>query len=356
VQQIEQLGGEVLDVSEYGSRAKLKIRLGLENLETVSKINGVRWIEEAPVWELHNDVAAGIMGVTNVWNTQNLFGNGMAVAVADTGLDQGSTAVGSLHDDFEDCAGVSRVSTIFDRVGDGPSDVNSGHGTHVAGSVLGNGDLSDGIAGCDYDNSYAGIAPEATLFFQALENNATRALSGIPSDLNTLFNQVYVNPYNVRIHTNSWGSSQAGAYTSFSEDVDQFVWNNKDFLILFSAGNDGEDADGDGVIDPISMESPATASAVITYQTMQTGWQPSAAEDPAWTEESSPISWPRGPILSRPDLPSRPFRYGDRAVSPAWIIPSAAAPACPLLWSLVLPLWCESFTRVRQSASPPVLP
>jgi hypothetical protein len=116
VQQIEQLGGEVLDVSEYGSRAKLKMRLGLENLETVSKINGVRWIEEAPVWQLHNDVAAGIMDVTDVWNTQNLFGNGMSVAVADTGLDQGSTDVGSLHDDFEDCAGVSRVSTIFDRV------------------------------------------------------------------------------------------------------------------------------------------------------------------------------------------------------------------------------------------------
>ncbi|UCE64345.1 MAG: S8 family serine peptidase, partial [Nitrospirota bacterium] len=263
-QQIEQLGGEVWDVSEYGSRAKLKIRLGLKNLGTVSKINGVRWIEEAPVWHLHNDVAAGIMDVTDVWNTQNLFGNGMSVAVADSGLDQGSTDVASLHDDFEDCAGVSRVSAIFDWVGDGASDVTDGHGTHVAGSVLGNGDLSDGGAGCDYDNSYAGIAPEATLFFQALENNATGALSGIPSDLTTLFNQVYVNPHNVRIHTNSWGASVAGTYTSFSEDVDQFVWDNKDFLILFSAGNDGVDEDGDGVIDLRSMGSPATAKNCIT--------------------------------------------------------------------------------------------
>jgi hypothetical protein len=103
--------------------------------------------------------------------------------------------------------------------------VNSGHGTHVAGSVLGNGDVSDGIPGCDYDNSYAGIAPEATLVFQALEDNATGALSGIPSDLNDLFNEAY--GVGARIHTNSWGSSQAGAYTSFSEDVDQFVWNNR---------------------------------------------------------------------------------------------------------------------------------
>jgi hypothetical protein len=42
------------------------------------------------------------------------------------------------------------------------------------------------------------------------------------------------------------------------------VWNNKDFLILFSAGNDGVDADGNGVIDPISMGSPATAKNCIT--------------------------------------------------------------------------------------------
>jgi hypothetical protein len=40
VQHIEQLGGEVLDVSEHGSRVKLKIQLGLESLETVSKMNG----------------------------------------------------------------------------------------------------------------------------------------------------------------------------------------------------------------------------------------------------------------------------------------------------------------------------
>jgi subtilisin family serine protease len=204
------------------------------------------------------------MDVIDIWNrgVNPLFGAGQTVAVADSGLDQGSEVPANLHDDFEDCAGVSRVSTIFDRVGDGASDVNSGHGTHVAGSVLGNGDVSDGIPGCDYDNSYAGIAPEAILVFQALENNATGALSGIPSDLNILFSEAQ--GAGAEIHTNSWGSSQAGAYTSFSEDVDQFVWNNKDFLILFSAGNDGVDADGNGVIDLVSMGSPATAKNCIT--------------------------------------------------------------------------------------------
>ena len=301
VRHIEQLGGEVLDVSEYGSRVKLKIQLELESLETVSKMNGVKWIEEAPVWQLHNNMAAGIMDAHDVWNTHNLYGAGQTVAVADTGLDQGSTAVGSLHDDFEDCAGVSRVSTILDLAGDGASDVKSGHGTHVAGSVLGNGDVSDGIAGCGYNNSYAGIAPEATLVFQALEDNATGALSGIPADLNTLFNQVYGNPYNVRIHTNSWGSSQSGAYTSSSEDVDQFVWNNKDFLILFSAGNDGVDADGNGVIDPISMGSPATAKNCITVGASENNRPNGSAPTPGANVDWGtgwPFDYPIDPINS----------------------------------------------------------
>ncbi|MBW2002075.1 MAG: hypothetical protein JRI30_06135, partial [Deltaproteobacteria bacterium] len=141
-EQIEHLGGAVLDVSEYHQRAKLKIRLFLEDLQTVSKITGVKWIERAPIWKLHNNVAAGIMDATDVWDIHNLYGAGQVVCVADTGLDQGSTAPASLHDDFEDGSGNSRVAQIFDCANDGASDVNSGHGTHVAGSVLGNGAVS----------------------------------------------------------------------------------------------------------------------------------------------------------------------------------------------------------------------
>jgi subtilisin family serine protease len=305
-QQIEQLGGEVLEVSEYNARAKLKIRLGLDALETLSNTSGVKWIEEAPVWQLHNDVAAGIMDVIDVWNrgVNPLHGAGQTVAVADTGLDQGSEVPANLHDDFEDCAGGSRVSTIIDRALDGAkNDVNSGHGTHVAGSVLGNGDVSDGIPGCDYDNSYAGIAPEATLVFQALEDNATGALSGIPSDLNDLFNEAY--GVGARIHTNSWGSSQAGAYTSFSEDVDQFVWNNRDFLVLFSAGNDGVDADGNGVIDPISMGSPATAKNCITVGASENNIDPINSDHVSDEATGMAAFSSRGPCLDgriKPDI------------------------------------------------------
>lgn len=41
--------------------------------------------------------------------------------------------------------------------------------------------------------------------------------------------------------------------------MDQYVWDHKDYLVLFSAGNEGADDDRNGVIDLYSITPPATA-------------------------------------------------------------------------------------------------
>ncbi|RPI79437.1 MAG: hypothetical protein EHM45_02910 [Desulfobacteraceae bacterium] len=260
--QIQATGGEIIGIAK-GVRSKIKFRLIPSSIENIAVINGVRWIKLAPQWKLFNDKAADIMTVTAVRQSHSLFGSGQIVAVADTGLDQGSAIPAQLHDDFENGAGISRVLQVYDWAGDGASDVNSGHGTHVAGSVLGNGFRSGSTPTAhQYLGSYSGIAPEASLVFQSIENNATGSLSGLPLNLGDLFQQAY--NANARIHTNSWGADTAGAYTSDSADVDQFMWNHKDFLILFAAGNAGTDANKDGIIDLFSVGSPATAKNCIS--------------------------------------------------------------------------------------------
>ena len=298
-QQIEQLGGAVLDVAKNDFGTKLRVRIGLDKLEVVAQITGVKWIEMAPVWKPQNDVAAGIMNVTDAWRTAaipNLSGAGQVIGVADTGLDRGSPDPALLHDDFENGSGGSRVLSIIDRVGDGAEDLFSGHGTHVAGSILGNGVLS----GSDptnsvYDGSFAGIAPEASLIFQALEEDEDN-LSGIPDDLNELFSEAYNAA--ARIHSNSWGSPEAGAYTSSSEELDQFVWTRKDFLIIYAAGNQGVDADGDGVIDPTSTISPATAKNCLTVGASESNRQSGSSPiglDNTWGGQW-PSDYPAAPI------------------------------------------------------------
>ncbi|HFQ92390.1 MAG TPA: hypothetical protein ENK32_00140, partial [Anaerolineae bacterium] len=87
-------------------------------------------------------------------------------------------------------------------------------------------------------------------------------LLGLPDDLVDLYQPAY--NAGARVHSNSWGADDNGAYTANSVSTDTFIWNNPDMTITFSAGNAGTDANSNGVIDNDSIGSPATAKNVIT--------------------------------------------------------------------------------------------
>jgi hypothetical protein len=99
---------------------------------------------------------------------------------------------------------------------------------------------------------------------------ADGSLDGIPNDPGDLMRQAYGD--GARIHTNSWGGPtggtaqqpQYGGYVQDSQQIDLAAWQQKDMLILFSAGNSGTDANGNGVIDPDSIGAPGTAKNVVT--------------------------------------------------------------------------------------------
>ncbi|MGD9404299.1 MAG: S8 family serine peptidase [Anaerolineae bacterium] len=237
----------------------------------------VLWIENRPVYRLHNNVATGIMGANAAWDSR-YTGAGQIVTVADTGIDNG-TDNSDMHDDFE--GRFSHISSwpvdgslagCASNVGadDGAADVDSGHGTHVLGSVLGNGLASFPIG------SIKGTAYEATPTFQAVEQWTTWTescasqyadgyyLAGLPLDLTLFFQEAY--NWGSRIHSNSWGSPEYGKYTIDSQSVDQFVWDHPDMLILFSAGNAGTDSQKpqDGYVDEDSLDAPGTAKNALT--------------------------------------------------------------------------------------------
>lgn len=297
VSAIEKEGGKILKRTDSSWKTKLRVAISSDRIESVAALSGVKWVEDAPVWRYFNNESRGIMEVDTAWNTGSYFGAGQIVGVADTGLDQGSTSPAKLLNDFEDGSGASRVlaiSTTFSNLITG-ADLH-GHGTHVAGSVLGNGNLSGSSpASHTYPSScYAGIAPAASLVFQALGN-----FNKLPADLNELFAQAYGG--GARIHNNSWGSSGAGEYSSYSEDVDEFSWDNKDFLIIFAAGNDGMDSNFDGVIDLYSIGAPATAKNCITVGATENdrpdGSTPTSGYNFTWGWYN-PVNYPAAPISS----------------------------------------------------------
>ncbi|MFN0170163.1 MAG: S8 family serine peptidase [Bryobacteraceae bacterium] len=248
-----------------------------QQIEALSAAHGVRQIRRRALPRTSNDVATGIMSTPGITGPGglNLSGKGEIIAVCDTGLDSGSAA--DLHPDFSGRVIAIKSYPITDDwsslvtnagANDGPSDLDSGHGTHVAGSVLGNGAASAPAV-------IRGLAHQAKLVFQAVEQEMKwrpsaparwrqerYELAGIPNDLRPLFQFAYTQ--GARIHSNSWGGGDPGVYDDQCEQIDRFIWNHKDFSVVVAAGNDGTDSDGDGRINPMSVTSPATAKNVIT--------------------------------------------------------------------------------------------
>lgn len=290
VAEVKALGAEVLAVAENRWQGTLRVRATAGMLPALARINGVMWIEPRSERVLTNDVARGIMDVDDtVWATEGLYGEGQVVAVADTGLDVGTTGAG-MNDDFE-----GRIAATFARGRSGSGDWSDphGHGTHVAGSVLGDGRNSgSNPATHNYATSHAGVAPEAELVFQSTLD-ANGGLDGIPDDLTVLFQQAL--DAGASIHTNSWGNTIGwGDYTSDSFQADQFVWDHPEMVILFSAGNEGVDANANGVIDQDSVTPPATAKNVITVGASENN---RPAEGAQWQWGTAwPTDYPANPI------------------------------------------------------------
>jgi hypothetical protein len=87
---------------------------------------------------------------------------------------------------------------------------------------------------------YAGMVTDAKIAFFDI-GDPTSSDEGesliLPDNLNTdLFSVMYES--GARIFTNSWGTA-ANNYDTRAKEVDQFMWQHKDALVLFSAGNSG---------------------------------------------------------------------------------------------------------------------
>lgn len=180
--------------------------------------------------------------------SRGFLGDGQTVGFADTGLDRGDLK--NIHPDFKGRVGQPSILGLFSKSWEDPD----GHGTHVAGSVAGSGDTSGG--------RISGGARGATLVPQSLWSPKLGNMS-IPARVKEMFAKAY--SAGSRIHTNSWGSiASLGVYDSMAQQVDEYAFANPEFLILFAAGNNGEDVDRDGRVDNGSIAAPGTAKNVLT--------------------------------------------------------------------------------------------
>jgi len=215
----------------------------------------VRWLEtfERPKFMNDHAVDAPLMNVRTIWSAHGLTGRGQKISTSDSGIDTGNLE--TLHRDLR-----KNVKDI--QVVDGcyTSDVN-GHGTHTAGSIVGDGTESTNNPSAYSDGPIRGTAYEANLY--AWFCSGTDGYVYTPTAMNQLYRNNGAWP--TYIHSASWGSKERGQYTSKCVNHDRFVWENPEFLPVFSAGNEGYNY---GVVAQ-SIGAPGSAKNVLTVGATQ---------------------------------------------------------------------------------------
>ncbi len=252
---IEALGGKVLSSSDNGIEKLIVVHASPTLVISIARLMNVWWIEEKPEFLLMNDrgvwcVQSNISAQTPIWD-KGIHGEDQLVAVMDSGLDYNSCW---FRDGGNLPGPTNRKVHDYTVYGGGVAydGCDNGHGTHVCGTLAG--DQSYVNPG-NYD--YNGVAYKAKLMMQDIgaddEWACTVGTIAVPTTCTPAYQDAY--DAGARIHSNSWGGSE-NSYDSYAQGVDSFMWNNKDFLIVFAAGNAGPGAS--------TVSYPGTAKNCIT--------------------------------------------------------------------------------------------
>ena len=240
---VSALGGDVFDMAG----GMIKAQVNVSEISGLAAMNDVIWIEPWAPRIAFNDTArwviqSGTSGFTPV-HDNGIRGENQIVTIADTGL-RVDVSNRPSHEMFVDpgkAAGPEhrKVQAYYIPLGAGGAiGDESGHGTHVAGTVAG-----DAGTWSAYDNApgssgkHDGQAFAARIVMQDIDYSSD-AYVYPPDDYNNLFQPAY--DIGSLIHTNSWGGGSG--YDAWTQMIDNFMWSNKNFQILFAMGNTGSGA------------------------------------------------------------------------------------------------------------------
>lgn len=204
---------------------------------------------------------------------EGFFGDGITIAVIDTGV--------APHNDL--VKNGNRIIGFKDLVNgkNSPYD-DSGHGTHVAGIVAGDGYSSKG--------KYAGVAPKANILgIKALDKNGSGSSSDIIAALSYVVEKK--DEFNIRIVNLSLGTIPNSSQSNdpLCKAVEKVI--KAGIIVVAAAGNNGPDTE--------SILSPGISREVITVGAVDDKRTIDPTDDTIATFSS------RGPTLDgelKPDL------------------------------------------------------
>lgn len=213
---------------------------------------------------------------------KGITGKGEIITIFDSGLDYWSAF---FQDPENDPPGPSHiVIEAYTEEGGDLEEVSSinepggcTHGTNIATIIAGNLSIADNHPNganlmhyYDWGGQTRGNTVDyfpVRLYIQDFGYTESDTCKLGNFDFPAAMDKAY-NTYDSKIHQNSWNyESPAAEYIGAAIDVDNMVWNNKDFVVVFSAGNKGPDTN--------TIMPPSTAKNCIS---VGSSWVPSFDE------------------------------------------------------------------------------
>ncbi|MCP8616295.1 S8 family peptidase [Salirhabdus salicampi] len=243
-----QLDGYNRDYHVYNNFPIARVLLNKDEIAEVSQWNEVRFIEPNQSMKLNNAEGREMTNAEEVQEALGYTGQGVEVAIIDTGLD-------GLHPDVQHnqyrnwqvggtiflrdglYASTTPDNTdletiVFDAEAEAGVPVNNdeyGHGTHVYGTIAGNGEASDG--------ELRGMAPEATVHSYSTSTGLFLVYTVEAYD--HIIDLVKNGEADIRLISNSWGSSGCDFNPdNVTNEVTKTAFD-LGILSVFAYGNDG---------------------------------------------------------------------------------------------------------------------
>ncbi|WP_266074806.1 S8 family serine peptidase [Haladaptatus caseinilyticus] len=202
-------------------------------IETVASWSDVRAVQKNVELEYHNDDARETTGVSTVQEERFYTGESVHAVAIDSGVDGDHPDLeNNLQHNFRFVDPLDRETMWVDA---GPADTASmGHGTHVSGSIAGDGTKSDG--------AYRGMAPDADL--TVYSTDAVAALLQVVGAYDDMIDRQRAGKHDVQVVNNSYGPSSgndADYNPNGALEVATWMAFEEGILPVFSAGNSGPD-------------------------------------------------------------------------------------------------------------------
>lgn len=267
--------------------AVIALHMPVDAISGVAALPAVEWVE----LNTHGTLPGLGAGDFDIEGSEAILPQALSdekelLALVDTGL-----GTGGMQGLPAELAG--NVVSLDSLRGDDGADPD-GHGTAVAG--------------CVSSAKYPGVAasPSARPAIIAYAGGYGMSCPPLPLSLYALLDKAYARGARVFLSGSvPEGRESLGAYGIYASQRDAFVWKHPDMMVVEPAGNEGTDADKDGIVDSGSLLGGAAAKNVLSV---------GGCESPAPVSESeAALSYAELESIFPGVFPSQPLRDDSSA-------------------------------------------